>query len=142
MARFDGKDFKVVYGPAYNIKVDNHNNKWFMNYNEVLRCENLVVYNEDGLQGINGIEENYTNNDETQLIFPNPATDFIEISVGAGSEPALTGDVKIYDIFGQTLVSIRAGFEPAPTIQIDVSGLAPGLYFVRIGDKVSKFVKL
>lgn len=26
--------------------------------------------------------------------------------------------------------------------RIDVSGLAPGKYFVRIGDKVSKFVKI
>ncbi len=76
------------------------------------------------------------------IIFPNPASDFIEISVGAGSEPALTGEIRIMNVFGQIVSLVRAGFEPAPTIQIDVSGLAPGMYFVRIGDKVSKFVKL
>ena len=76
-----------------------------------------------------------------QLItYPNPATDFIEISVGAGSKPALTGDIKIYNIFGQTVLSVGAILE-LPS-RVDISTLVPGLYFIRLGDKVSKFIKL
>ena len=72
-------------------------------------------------------------------ISPNPATDFIEISVGAGSKLDLKSDVKIYNVFGQTVFSVGAILE-LPS-RIDVSGLAPGMYFVKISDKVSKFVK-
>ena len=74
------------------------------------------------------------------ITYPNPATDFIEISVGVGSKPALTGDIKIYNIYGQTVFSVGAILE-LPS-RIDVSGLVPGMYFVRIGDKVEKFIKI
>jgi hypothetical protein len=75
-------------------------------------------------------------------ISPNPATDYIEISVGENGRSPLQNDVRIYDVFGQ-----RVNPTPTPPAsrdgeRLDVSGLAPGVYFVRIGDKVSKFVKL
>lgn len=78
------------------------------------------------------------------FISPNPATDFIEISVGVGHAEPLQSEVRIYDVFGQSVST------PNPTpalpasregVRIDVSGLVPGMYFVRIGDKVGKFVK-
>jgi hypothetical protein len=44
------------------------------------------------------------------------------------------------NVFGQTVLSVGVqNFEP---LRVDVSGLAPGMYFVRIGDRVGKFVKL
>ena len=73
-------------------------------------------------------------------ISPNPATDFIEITVGEGSKAALTSGIKIYNIFGQTVLSVGAILE-LPS-RVDVSALPPGIYFVRLGDKVTKFVKL
>jgi hypothetical protein len=83
--------------------------------------------------------------DNQMISYPNPATDFIEISVGAGSEPALTGDLRIYDVFGQPM-STPVCFADTPAswgqFRIDVSGLAAGVYFVRIGDRVGKFVKI
>ncbi len=78
-------------------------------------------------------------------ISPNPATNFIEISVGANGRSPLQSTVKIYNVYGQ----IVSTFNPTPTlpasregVSMDVSGLAPGMYFVRIGDRVGKFVKL
>jgi hypothetical protein len=80
--------------------------------------------------------------DSPTLLYPNPSEDFIEIS---DINPMLKhgveySDIKIFNIFGQTVLSVGVqNFEP---LRIDVSGLAPGMYFVRIGDRVSKFIKL
>ncbi len=74
------------------------------------------------------------------FIQPNPATDFIEISVGANGPSPLQNDVRIYNVFGQTVLSVGAIHELP--LRVDISGLALGMYFVRIGDIISKFVKL
>jgi ligand-binding sensor domain-containing protein len=140
LAKYDGKDFKAVYGPAENVVVDSHNNKWFVTRDDYLVCDNLVVYNEDGLQGINGIEENFISKDETQMIYPNPASDFIEISVGTQLAVSEQSVIRIFNIYGQTVLSVGAIHELP--LRINISGLAPGMYFVRIGDKVQKFIKL
>jgi hypothetical protein len=80
------------------------------------------------------------------FVSPNPATDFIEISVGANGRSPLQSDVKIYNVLGeiQTTPSLRdtPPWKGGEKVSIDVSSLAPGMYFIRIGDKFSKFVKL
>ncbi len=63
-------------------------------------------------------------------VSPNPATDFIEI------KQVTTKPIAIYSVLGIKLI------ESEYKEKIDVSGLAPGMYFVRIGDKVSKFIKI
>ncbi len=73
-------------------------------------------------------------------ISPNPAYDFIEISVGANGCSPLQSEIKIYDLYGQTVLSV--GVQNLEFLRVDVSVLAPGVYFVRIGDKLSKFVKI
>jgi hypothetical protein len=72
----------------------------------------------------------------------NPATNFIELYVGTRRAVSEQSDVKIYNVFGQTLSFVRAGLEPAPTVKMDVSVIEPGMYFVRTGDRVGKFVKM
>ncbi len=89
------------------------------------------------------VEENIV---QDQIVCtPNPVTDFIEISVGANGRSPLQSDVRIYNLFGQ----IQSAVNTTPAlpasgegVRIDVSGLAPGMYFVRVGDKVGKFIKL
>jgi hypothetical protein len=81
-------------------------------------------------------------NSDILKLNPNPATDFIEISVGANGRSPLLSDVKIYDVFGQNVNPTPALPASGEGVRIDVSGLAPGLYFVRIGDRVGKFVKI
>ncbi len=85
------------------------------------------------------VEEKPKPSDEI-VVTPNPASDFIEISVGANGRSPLQSDIKILNIFGQTVLTVGVIHELP--LQIDVSSLAIGIYFVRIGDRVSKFVKL
>ena len=73
-------------------------------------------------------------------ITPNPATDFIEI------QNPENGAIEILNVFGQiqTTTSLRdtPPYQEGENVKLDVSGLAPGVYFVRINNKVTKFVKI
>jgi hypothetical protein len=75
------------------------------------------------------------------IISPNPAVDFIEIS----NPPLETGSggVRIYNVLGeiQSTPVCSADTPASGGHRINVSSLTPGIYFVRIGDKVSKFLK-
>ncbi|MBX3044403.1 MAG: T9SS type A sorting domain-containing protein [Candidatus Kapabacteria bacterium] len=62
-------------------------------------------------------------------IFPNPADDLINILNKDRIEK-----LQIYDIFGQKLIETNQ-------TTIDVSKLNRGLYFIKINDKIIKFVK-
>ena len=78
------------------------------------------------------------------LLAPNPARDYIELSIPPsnkrGSEAVL---VKIYDVLG---VKQHVSFAATPlsegNLRLDVSSLPAGVYFVRVGGQVLKFVKL
>lgn len=76
---------------------------------------------------------------------PNPATDLLK--VGLGSETAQQGsyDVKIYDITGKTLVSqsdaIQMMGKKREEVEINVAGLAPGIYFVGISNGESSYLQ-
>jgi hypothetical protein len=74
------------------------------------------------------------------IITPNPATDYIEIAI---DNHTLKDAVKVYDVLGvciatHPLTPSREGV----AIRLDVSGLAAGVYFVRVGSKIYKFVKM
>ena len=68
--------------------------------------------------------------DVESIIYPNPVSDYLNINISEIEK------VEIYSVLGIKLI------ESEYKNKIDVSGLAPGMYFVRVGDKVSKFVKL
>ncbi len=80
-------------------------------------------------------------------ISPNPASDFIEISIPQ-NDHALKGmveGVRIYNVFGEEISTpslLRNATPQEGNLRIDVSGLPAGVYFVRIGEKVEKFVKM
>ncbi len=97
------------------------------------------------IQNITNTDEVINSNDIFS-ISPNPTSDFIEISVGANGRSPLQSDVRIFDVLGeiQTTPSLRdtPPWKGGEKVRIDVSGLPPGMYFVRIGDRVGKFVKL
>lgn len=63
-------------------------------------------------------------------IYPNPASDFVNIS-------GINTAAKILDYMGQEVISL----ESINSKTIDISTLVPGIYFVRMGIKVSKFIK-
>jgi photosystem II stability/assembly factor-like uncharacterized protein len=84
-------------------------------------------------------------------IFPNPASDFITIHLN-GVNPTVnrgvenTDIVKIYDVLGVEMMTTPSAVAATPpkdgNLRIDVSHLSTGIYFIKIGANVEKFVKL
>lgn len=65
-------------------------------------------------------------------VYPNPAHDYLNLSAVETGE-----DVEVYNLQGQQVMHAHA------TEQLDVSGLAPGTYLLRInGYQTQRFVKL
>jgi hypothetical protein len=89
------------------------------------------------------LEDEITNIEEI-IVSPNPTSDYIEIIIGA--QCAVHHEVAIYDVLGveYTTPALRATppYQGGEKIRIDVSSLSPGVYFVRAGDVVRKFVKM
>ena len=121
---------------------------FILDFSNYLLVDSVLYYlrNIDSVMGAylqneplySSVENEYIKN--SFIISPNPASDFIEIEIpplewGLGGVSAI-----IYNIFGQIVLSVGAILE-LPS-RVDVSTLVPGLYFVRLGDKVTKFVKL
>ena len=87
------------------------------------------------------------------IITPNPASDFIEISLspaGGGRGWTLPTDVilseaknlvKIYNTLGIEFTPPQTPPLEGRGLKIDISNLSPGVYFIKIGDKFEKFVK-
>ncbi len=77
-------------------------------------------------------------------ITPNPAIDYIEIKnvmLNEAKEPVHS--VKIYDVLGVcVLTHPLAPSREGESVRLDVLGLAAGVYFIRVGDKMYKFVKM
>ncbi|MFH1051475.1 MAG: T9SS type A sorting domain-containing protein [bacterium] len=76
-------------------------------------------------------------------IYPNPATDYIEITVGAHCNVPLQNEVHIYNIFGECLLSVwesRSNRDNV-SLRIDISEFFDGIYFVRYNNSSSTFVK-
>ena len=104
--------------------------------------------------GITSVEEKTNIFDFDVKLSPNPATDFIEISVPVRAQHAVPLQIRIYNIFGQEFNPTPAlpkgrefgspplGEDLGGVLKIDVSSLPPGLYFVRVGEKVKKFIKI
>ena len=67
-------------------------------------------------------------------VSPNPATDYIEIQPSEGS------DILIINTLGEIVLSVEQ--TPPSVHRINVSNLVPGMYFIKIGDRVEKFIKI
>ena len=78
---------------------------------------------------------------EDITITPNPATDYIEIAIS--DNRTLKDAVKMYDVLGVCVATHPlTPSQEGVAIRLDVSGLPAGVYFVRIGSKMYKFVKI
>ena len=88
------------------------------------------------------VDENYTikNNEYDFSIFPNPATDYIEIQPSEGWQPSEGSVIQIFDMLGVNVLSVE---QTSSSVQkIDISNLSPSIYFIKIGNRVEKFVKI
>jgi Leucine-rich repeat (LRR) protein len=73
---------------------------------------------------------------------PNPASDYIEISIQGEHIGSPLRDIKIYNTMGECVFTLTPALsQREKELKVDVTGLAAGVYFVRIGDRVSKFIK-
>lgn len=66
-------------------------------------------------------------------LYPNPASTVLYVSVLKGER------VQLCDMTGRLLMQAEATGEE--TLPLDISGLSRGIYVVRCGDRVAKFVK-
>ncbi len=71
-------------------------------------------------------------------ISPNPAGDYIDISIDS-DVGILPREVQILDLLG--LVITKSELRESNN-RIDISDLPRGTYFIKVGDKVEKFVKM
>lgn len=80
---------------------------------------------------------------EKNITFPNPASEYIEISQSSeGFEPSEGLEIKIYNDMGELVLSdvLHLG-DVGHVNRVDISDLPIGLYFIKIGDKYGKFIK-
>jgi hypothetical protein len=77
------------------------------------------------------------------ILTPNPAGDYIEI-IASSLAPWERARVRVYNLLGNVVIDTPPGplLIEGERIRLDVSGLAAGVYFVRVGDKMYKFVKM
>jgi hypothetical protein len=111
------------------------------------------LYIENNVKGVMIIKNDFFNylsvEDINQKTFqeislvPNPATDYIEI-IASSLAPWERARVRVYNLLGNVVVDTPPGplLIEGEKIRLDVSGLAAGVYFVRVGGKMYKFVKM
>jgi hypothetical protein len=83
------------------------------------------------------------NNLFTNNLYPNPAGEYIEITIERCTTPGrcgTSGDIQIFDMLGEQVIFVVNVH--ARSLQIDVLNLPPGIYFIKIGNRVEKFVKI
>ena len=86
-----------------------------------------VYYKEVDVTGLTRVESN-----RPFTVFPNPASGIISIS-GTDEE-----EIHIFDIVGDKVFSIM---EFSNGMSIDVSSFPDGIYILKAGNAVSKFIK-
>ncbi|MCL2131767.1 MAG: T9SS type A sorting domain-containing protein, partial [Lentimicrobiaceae bacterium] len=73
-------------------------------------------------------------------LYPNPTTG--KLSVFSYQLSEMGGEVEVFDVMGRKLLShTPLTSHSSPLIEIDISHLANGLYFLKIDGKVFKVVK-
>jgi hypothetical protein len=75
-------------------------------------------------------------------IYPNPASDVIEISLSKGLQPLVQANdaLKIYNTFGESEIKYEFQITNYENLRIDISHLPAGLYIIQIGNYSEKFV--
>jgi len=75
-------------------------------------------------------------------LYPNPAQQYVDIRV---SENVNVTAMEVYDVYGKIVAVVETGHASSLQTRIDVSGLADGIYFVRVttedGLVTKQFVK-
>jgi len=79
--------------------------------------------------------------EKTQLIFPNPTSEYIKIILDNVILSESKKPVKIYNTFGECVIDFTpTSFLTGEGLRIDVSHLPVGIYFIKYGNYTEKFV--
>ena len=146
LVKFDGinsTSFNLPSKMGFNqsfIVIDKNGNKFVRCLQDILdyTIQYMGVFNENGIVGVTDVGEPVS-----QINFqisPNPASNFINLNLPPEYQ---TQPIKIYSVEGilvyQTSDDLKSSDVSA---KIDISGFAPGVYYVKVGDKVLRFVKI
>lgn len=87
------------------------------------------------------VEEPALVSDNSIIVSPNPASEYIKIS-------GVTGEIKVFDLLGIEVLKVTAPSlrdtppnEGGESVRVDVSFLMPGVYFVRMNSRTTSFIK-
>jgi hypothetical protein len=80
------------------------------------------------------------NTDSMIQINPNPASEYIEISLGNVILSEAKNPIKVFNTFGEIVINYELQITNYETIKIDISLLQTGLYFIQIGNYTEKFM--
>jgi hypothetical protein len=94
------------------------------------------IYNLE-IDNVLSIDSESINNYSDILLYPNPATDFIEINIINETNPNASF-AQIFNIFG---IEVSKSSLTDGNNRINISHFPAGVYYIRIGDKTEKFVK-
>ncbi|MFH0893937.1 MAG: T9SS type A sorting domain-containing protein [Bacteroidota bacterium] len=86
------------------------------------------IWIEDGTEGVS----DFGNSGFGLEVFPNPASTRISITAPSKSQ------IEIFNIEGQCMMKT---ISENNTTNLDISGFAPGMYFVKVNNCTSKFIK-
>ena len=150
LIKFDGENFTAFTVQNSGIKgnriddlfVDSDNNLWMYATYVVNNYKGINVYKEGGV--IISSVDNERINIQDIAIFPNPSSDFITIQFSNKElQPFAAGDnkVQIFDVLGIEIMS-ESIHSITTSHRMNVEKLPAGVYFIRIGNKVEKFVKM
>ncbi|MEI6765904.1 MAG: two-component regulator propeller domain-containing protein [Bacteroidota bacterium] len=130
ISKFDGSTWTsytmadgLVDKQVIRLAVDKNNVVWIATGNGVSK-----------LQDFSGITE--SNTDNTFRIFPNPATDLLKVDISG--LPQEVTNIEIYNATQKVReYSLNSNFG---SISIPVNELNAGMYFLRLGNSVEKFI--
>lgn len=92
--------------------------------------------NVGGFKLMTDVEDN--NLESNISIYPNPTSDFINIDFENIVNPS---SIKITNSLGSAVIEYNSNQISSGLNRIDVSNLESGVYFIKIDNKVSKFIK-
>jgi len=110
-----------------------------INDDYIFAATNSGLYRRKLSEIITDVADNKKQDKEIK-VFPNPVKDFIEIGLPSSNQ---SPKIKIYSVEGIEVYSKPSeGLNPSEGYKIDVSSFAPGVYYVKVGDRVLRFVKI
>jgi hypothetical protein len=110
------------------------NGVWMTDTNRVYICGDygsILLYG-DTININTGITDHHAY-DNRLVCYPNPASEFLQIKI---PEPYNKEDLLLYNSTGVLIRKISA-----IKTKVDISDLSRGVYFLRAGDMVGKFIK-